>query len=150
VTDHRGRSPWYAEGLHFTCVRCGNCCSGAPGYVWVSPGEVRDIAAWLGVPPEMFIQQHVRRVGQRQSLLELENGDCEFLVRDSDGKTRCAIHAVRPLQCRTWPFWKSNLTSPRAWRASSRHCPGIDHGQLHPLPVIQQALRQNHGAALPL
>lgn len=142
--------PWYAQGLRFTCLRCGNCCGGAPGYVWVSPAEAARIAAWLGMPLEVFTQQHTRRVGRRQSLLELENGDCEFLSRDSDGKTGCSIHPVRPLQCCTWPFWKSNLASRRAWRTSARHCPGIDQGEYHSLPVIQDALQRNHAADLPL
>ncbi|MFQ5807662.1 MAG: YkgJ family cysteine cluster protein, partial [Phycisphaerae bacterium] len=60
--------PWYADGLVFTCVRCGNCCSGAPGYVWVSPNGIRAIATRLGMSPQRFEQQHTRRVGRRQSL----------------------------------------------------------------------------------
>ena len=27
--------PWYRDGLRFACTRCGACCTGAPGYVWV-------------------------------------------------------------------------------------------------------------------
>ena len=27
--------PWYRDGLRFECTRCGHCCTGAPGYVWV-------------------------------------------------------------------------------------------------------------------
>jgi Fe-S-cluster containining protein len=141
---------WYAAGLSFECLRCGNCCSGAPGYVWISPRELRAIARLLGLPPLRFEQQHTRRVGQRQSLLELEDGDCEFLVREPDGKTHCAIHAARPRQCRTWPFWKSNLASARQWAAAARHCPGMNQGEHHPLSVIQAALRQNDDAELPL
>jgi len=141
---------WYAEGLSFSCTRCGNCCGGAPGYVWVQPADIIAIAAHLGMPPARFETQHTRRVGRRQSLLELPGGDCEFLVRDPDGTTRCRIHTVRPVQCRTWPFWKSNLHSARAWEAAARHCPGINHGQHHPLPVIQEALRQNAAADVPL
>ena len=34
-------SPWYAEGLKFTCSQCGNCCTGGPGYVWISKGDRR-------------------------------------------------------------------------------------------------------------
>jgi Fe-S-cluster containining protein len=141
---------WYAAGLDFTCQSCGNCCSGAPGYVWVDREDVRAIAGLLGMPPERFAQQHTRRVGQRLSLHELADGDCEFLVREPDGKTRCAIHAARPRQCRTWPFWESNLSSRRAWEAAARHCPGINRRQHHPLTAIQDALRANDEAALPL
>ena len=27
---------WYRDGLRFECTRCGACCTGAPGYVWVT------------------------------------------------------------------------------------------------------------------
>lgn len=144
------QSPWYAQGCNFTCTRCGNCCGGAPGYVWVTPEEVRAIAGWLHISAEQFEQQHTRRIGSWQSLLELENGDCELLVRQPDGSTHCSIHPVRPLQCRTWPFWKSNLSSRRAWEAAARQCPGMDHGEHYPLPVIEDFLRRNVDAAFPL
>lgn len=142
--------PWYAQGLAFTCTRCGNCCGGAPGYVWVSPPELEAIAAHVGLSPERFGRQHLRRVGRRLSLLELENGDCEFLARLPDGKTTCLIHPVRPRQCRTWPFWASNLRSRRAWDGAARNCPGMNNGRHHPLSVIRELLRRNARAALPV
>jgi hypothetical protein len=133
-------SPWYHAGLRFHCTQCGNCCSGAPGYVWVSVDECGQIAAFLGVERDPFTRKHVRRAGTRLSLLEKRNGDCEFLVRHENGKTTCSIHPVRPVQCRTWPFWKSNLTSAEAWKEAGKDCPGMDQGRHHPLPVIQAAL----------
>jgi Fe-S-cluster containining protein len=142
--------PWYADGLRFTCTWCGNCCGGAPGYVWVSPQECRAIARRLGLSLEQFEQAHTRRVGLRRSLLELENGDCEFLVREPEGRTHCAIHPVRPVQCRTWPFWRSNVATQRAWEQSARHCPGINQGEHHTSQAIQEALRQNAEADVPL
>src|SRR5438105_3224904 len=27
--------PWYQDGLRFSCTRCGHCCTGEPGFVWV-------------------------------------------------------------------------------------------------------------------
>lgn len=142
--------PWYAAGLAFRCTRCGNCCSGAPGYVWVDDEEVAAIAGFLGQPVAEFLARHTRPAAGRRSLLEKDGGDCELLIRDPDGKTRCSIHPVRPLQCRTWPFWPSNLASSRAWAAAARGCPGMNTGEHHPLPVIQAALRRNSAAALPL
>jgi Fe-S-cluster containining protein len=142
--------PWYAEGLHFSCTRCGNCCSGAAGYVWVDHREIAAIAHLLGLTAEQFETHHTRRVGTGWSLLELPDGDCEFLKRDPDGKTRCRIHAVRPLQCLTWPFWEANLRSRRAWEMAARNCPGMNHGQHHPVSAIQEALRTNAAASLPL
>lgn len=142
--DADAATPWYRDGLCFACTQCGNCCSGAPGFVWVTPEECERIAGVLRIPVETFIAQHTRRTASgRRSLLEHRNGDCEFLERVPGGKTRCTIHAARPTQCRTWPFWKSNLESAETWADTGRHCPGINQGTRHPLPVIQQALADN-------
>ena len=43
-------APWYSEGLTFTCSQCGDCCTGAPGAVWVTDEELVAIAAELGKP----------------------------------------------------------------------------------------------------
>jgi hypothetical protein len=143
-------TPWYHEGLSFTCTQCGRCCGGAPGFVWVSDDEERAIAAQLKLPLAEFRRRHTRRLDGRRSLNELANGDCEFLTRDASGKAGCSIYAARPLQCRTWPFWKGNLRSRRAWTITGQSCPGIDRGQHHPLPVIQEALQRNQAAQLDL
>ena len=46
----------------------------------------------------------------RRSLVEYANGDCVFF--DSERRS-CKVYALRPRQCRTWPFWESNLRHPR-------------------------------------
>ncbi len=143
MSDSGHKPPWYADGLRFACTRCGNCCSGAPGYVWVSDEEIARIAARLDMTPAEFEERHVRRAGRGKSLLEWPNGDCEFLERYDDGTTGCRIHTVRPVQCRTWPFWKSNLRSARAWEAAARGCPGINQGTVRRIDEIGQALRDN-------
>ena len=74
-----------------------------------------------------------RLYGGRVSLREYANGDCIFL----DGASRrCSIYPVRPAQCRTWPFWNSNLESPEAWREAQSGCPGMGRGDLVPLVTI--------------
>lgn len=143
VSGSKAAAPWYADGLQFACTQCGNCCSGAPGYVWVSPDEIDRIAGYRALAPADFARRHVRRVGMRHSLLERADGDCEFLERLADGKTRCTIHPVRPVQCRTWPFWKSNLESREAWAEVAQDCPGMNKGPHFPLPVIQAAVHEN-------
>ncbi len=143
VTGSMRASPWYADGLRFACTQCGNCCSGAPGYVWVDQAEINNIAAHLKLTPDEFRHKHVRRAGRGYSLLEEPNGDCDFLERTEDGATRCRIHPVRPVQCRTWPFWKSNLSSRKAWNDAGRDCPGINAGPHHTIDEITAALADN-------
>ena len=66
---------------------------------------------------------------------QFANGDCTFL----DGRTRrCSIYPVRPAQCRTWPFWNSNLESPEMWKRGQNVCPGMGQGELVQLETIQQ------------
>jgi Fe-S-cluster containining protein len=143
VSPSAALAPWYSAGLGFSCVQCGNCCSGAPGYVWVSLEEAAQIAKSLRLELSEFTRKYTRQVGSRLSLLEKRGGDCVFLARTPDGLTSCQIHAVRPVQCRTWPFWRSNLSSPQAWQRAGRGCPGINRGDTHPLPVIQVHLTSN-------
>ena len=45
--------------------------------------------------------------------------------RDENGHGKCSVYHLRPTQCRTWPFWASNLRSERDWREAAAHCPGM-------------------------
>jgi uncharacterized protein len=126
--------PWYKDGLRFTCSQCGDCCTGAPGHVWVNAGEIEALAATVGLDAEAFEDKYVRRVGMRKSLIEFPNGDCVFF----DGKSRkCTVYGARPRQCRTWPFWNSNLKTPKDWAHTCSVCPGSGQGQLHDLEEIE-------------
>jgi Fe-S-cluster containining protein len=126
--------PWYHEGLPFQCTGCGDCCTGAPGYVWVTREEIRSLAEADGVTPEEFEASFVRRVGRRKSLIEMSNGDCAFFDHAS---RRCRIYLLRPRQCRTYPFWQSNVRTPATWQDACRACPGCGRGPLTPLAEIQ-------------
>jgi Fe-S-cluster containining protein len=126
--------PWYHAGLRFTCTQCGDCCTGSPGHVWVNNEEIAELAALVGEDIEKFEDQYVRRVGARKSLKEFSNGDCVFF----DGPTRkCTVYSARPRQCRTWPFWDSNLKTPDDWKHTCSVCPGSGRGQLHELAEIE-------------
>jgi Fe-S-cluster containining protein len=54
---------------------------------------------------------------------------CGFL----SGK-QCSIHAVKPVQCRLFPFWPELVESRREWKQAGTWCPGIGQG-----PLIQIA-----------
>ncbi|MCB9849087.1 MAG: YkgJ family cysteine cluster protein [Phycisphaerales bacterium] len=128
---------WYAAGLAFECQQSGNCCSGAPGYVWVTKAEQTAIAEFLGMKDGKLGKRYIRRVGLRVSLKERPGGDCIFLERDGNGCTTCRIHKVKPTQCRTWPFWDYNLKSPEHWNNAADGCPGINRGKLHTFVQIE-------------
>jgi len=130
-----GAGCWYVEGLRFTCKRCGSCCRGEPGYVWVRREDVRRIAEHLGIDEEEVARRYLRRAYGRVSLVELRNGDCVFY-----GEEGCGIYAVRPRQCRTFPFWPENVRSRGSWEEAGRECPGVGEGELHSREEIEAAL----------
>lgn len=132
------RLPWYKDGLNFTCTQCGNCCTGAPGVVWVTEDEIAQIAEVRGTSVDEVRERHTRSVEGRVSLTERTNGDCTFF----DPQTRrCTVYGARPSQCRTWPFWNSNLASREAWRTTQQSCPGAGNGQFVPLDEIERLAR---------
>lgn len=95
----------------FECQRCGACCRW-PGSVLVQAADIEQIAAFLGMTPEAFIDRHTILARNRAQLTLRETGDgaCEFL--DPDG--RCQIYSVRPRQCRDFPY---------GWQVVG--CPGL-------------------------
>ena len=126
---------WYSKGLRFECSQCGDCCTGAEGYVWVNQSEIDAMAARMQITPGLFEEQFVRRVGVRRSLTERPGGDCVLLDAETRG---CTVYEDRPRQCRTWPFWDSNLKSESSWDEAAESCPGCNKGNLVPLEKIQE------------
>lgn len=130
---------WYQDGLKFKCTQCGDCCSGAPGYVWVDEGEIEALAKAMKMEVEAFREKFIRKVGRRFSLIEYSDGDCILL----DPKTRkCLAYEGRPVQCRTWPFWDSNLKNEATWKTTCEACPGAGKGKFYTLEQIETARAQ--------
>lgn len=136
------KPPWYGGGLRFTCSQCGNCCTGPEGYVWISSTEIHRLSEHLGIPTDQVIKDYCRKIGKKFSLKEVRNArgeyDCIFLKEMKAPSTNgskvmhtiraCTIYEVRPLQCRTWPFWDGNLSSPGAWERAGERCHGMNNG----------------------
>ena len=142
VSDNANEKPWYAQGLKFKCTECGQCCSGGPGYAWVTEQEITAIAQHLGLSIEDFERRYVRQVEERKALLEYpqlgnpQNYDCVFL-KDK----KCQIYSVRPKQCRTFPWWPQNLKSEEDWHEAAQRCEGIGReAPVVPFKTIQEQL----------
>ena len=115
---------WFFSFHPSYCVACpGYCCIGESGYVWVEPKAIDPIAQHLGLAREVFMERYLMRVGNRYSarevILSRHNYVCVFF---DTGKKRCSIYEVRPLQCRTFPFWEHFKTYPEE---AARECPGV-------------------------
>ncbi|MDR1916846.1 MAG: YkgJ family cysteine cluster protein [Synergistaceae bacterium] len=122
--------PWYASGLRFSCVGCGDCCGREPGVVEFSPDEERSMADFLDITPEEFRITYTWQKYGVLSLRERENYDCVFLHRQQNC-VRCKIYPVRPEQCRSFPFWPEILKNKLEWDKYSLLCPGMNRGPLH-------------------
>ena len=123
--------PWFSAGLRFKCTGCGQCCTGAPGYVWVTEAEIAAMAKELKLDIEEFRTNYVRRVGDRDSLIEdPKTFDCVFL-KDK----KCQIYSIRPKQCQTFPWWPFHLQSEQQWNEAGRYCEGINHPEAPLVPA---------------
>lgn len=135
IISRMSTEPWYKEGLSFQCTQCGNCCTGFEGYVWVNDEEIAQIAAHLGRPVDEVREEHTRPAGKRVTLREVgSNHDCTFFDPVRRG---CTIYEARPRQCRTWPFWNSNIATPGAWSEIQQLCPGAGKGNFFSLEEIE-------------
>jgi Fe-S-cluster containining protein len=84
-----------------------------------------------------------------QAMLEAKDGaGCPLLTADR----RCAVHPVKPMQCRTWPFWSEMVEDERAWAAAKAFCPGLDApaGRRYTRPEILKILEEDTGTTDPL
>ncbi len=133
-------APFYSQGLRFECTRCSACCRHTPGYVFLSPADLARMSAFLGVDGTEFRRSYCRQVSfgpaSRVSLTEKPNLDCVFW--EAGG---CAVYEARPLQCRSFPFWSSQLGSRADWKECGQRCPGVGKGRLHGRAEIEHWLK---------
>ncbi|MBI3900425.1 MAG: YkgJ family cysteine cluster protein [Gammaproteobacteria bacterium] len=125
--------------LRFECTGCGGCCTGrGEHYIATTSAEQRGIQRFLGISWRWFRQRYLTVYEDGTESLRWEHDRCVFL----DGERRCRIYAVRPSQCRTYPFWSDVTQSARHWQAEARRCEGIGRGTVIPLEQVQAQLRR--------
>lgn len=141
--NKKNKLPWYACGLHFECTGCGKCCSGPDeGYIWVTAPEIEMIAEKLKMTSQEIEFAFLLKIGSRKTIREARpSNDCIFLQK-VNGEKRCRIYDVRPNQCRTWPFWNSNLDIPDDWNEAAKKCAGINRGKRHSFEEIEKQRTQ--------
>lgn len=118
--------------LRFECQPgCTKCCE-KQGFVYLTEEDHLRIAEYLGMTPDAFEKQHLFRTKRLRRLRVPRHAQCEFLT--SDG---CRIHQVKPLQCRTFPFWPELIDSRKSWGETGKWCPGIGKGELVNIEMAQ-------------
>ena len=133
--DRCGLKEESIEGA-FTCTRCGNCCR-SHGYVYLTTRDRVMLAIRFNLTVGVFTRQYCEKRHGEYHLKHPEK-DCLFL----DANGRCSIYEDRPKQCRTWPFWKSNIDTPEDWSQAAMRCPGINRGELCPHEEIVEKVNK--------
>ncbi len=107
------------------CLSCGgHCCTGESGYIWVKYKEIEAISNFLELSVENFAIIYLKKIKHRYSLVEKfreVEGDHACIFFDDEIKG-CSIYPVRPLQCRTFPFWDQYKSDKEEVK---KECPGI-------------------------
>ncbi len=123
---------WFQDGLKFKCTGCGKCCTGSPGYVFLSSTDLERLADHFSLSIEEFAKKYTRLVDGKYALLDRPgSGDCIFLE-----KNQCTVYTSRPVQCQTFPWWIYNLQSPEDWKEAGERCEGIDHEDAPVIPLL--------------
>lgn len=128
---------FFDAGIRFECQRCGACCTGAPGIIRISGPEIRILADFLKISASDLTRMHLRPIASGFSIAEEVDGACRFFDQS------CRIYPVRPLQCRIYPFWFSQMRSRRQWEKTLRQCPGIGSGTFYSRERIIDLLSQS-------
>jgi Fe-S-cluster containining protein len=139
MNREKAPSPWWRDGLYFSCARCGLCCGGAPGTVCFTAPERSAMAYSLGIREAEFDILYTWEKYGVLSLREKPNYDCVFLKTENGG-AECGVYKARPAQCRTFPFWPSVMESRRSWDDFALSCPGMDNGFFHGRDEISEIL----------
>lgn len=108
----------------YACKNCGGkCCTGESGYIWIKPEEIVKLASYFGITFDEFVRGFTIKFGVKFSLKErvYEDGFC-CIFFDTNSK-KCQIYDLRPLQCKTFPFWDYYKDKVEELKSQ---CPGIE------------------------
>lgn len=132
---------FYENGLRFECQRCSVCCRHDPGYVFLTENDLHNLAVVTKMTEQDFLEKYCRVVDlggfKRISLIEKSNFDCIFWKEGG-----CVVYKSRPVQCRTYPFWISNLEDEDDWKNLAYSCPGVGKGDFVSKEEIEKRIAE--------
>ena len=131
--------PWYAQaGLRFKCSQCGDCCTGAPGFVWVNKEEIAKLAEAAGIDDiEEFMEMAGRMADHWQGTVSyqldspLPSSLVQFEAVFEDGPRRADSRSTAVLRD-TLAFLGVNVSAARA-ECAYRHADSFE--RKHSLPA---------------
>lgn len=125
--------------LRFKCTQCGQCCFGSKyAYVRASQKEVDNILHYLDLNEQYFKRHYLVKLYNHGIGIKINTaGACSLLSRQGE----CRAYPVRPVQCRTYPFWPEIINQASTWRAETKRCEGINCGDVVDYDYIEQQLK---------
>ena len=82
-----------------------------------------------------FRRRYLQRLEEGELVLASgKGGRCIFLGDNG----QCRVYTVRPVQCRTYPFWPELAGNARAWNSEARRCEGVNQGKVIPVTTIRR------------
>ncbi|MBN1408373.1 MAG: YkgJ family cysteine cluster protein [Calditrichaceae bacterium] len=128
---------YHQSEIKFECQPdCANCCKLSNGFVFLTEKEALKIAENLAISEDEFLQYFTRIIDDQICLVNGEDEHCVFLENH-----KCNIYEVKPLQCRTYPFWPENLKSKSRWQLTCNECPGVGKGRVYSVEEIEKILK---------
>ncbi len=125
------------EPFRFVCVpACTSCCR-EKGFVYLSEENLRRAAAFLRLTPAAFERKYVYRTKHLLRFRKPRGAQCHFLREQG-----CAIHPVKPAQCRAFPFWPELVADRAGWSATAAYCPGIGCGPPVPIETVHRIVTE--------
>ena len=134
-------NPSPEAGLRFECTQCGKCCTnrGEYAYVYLSDDEVDALAKHLELSRAAFKRKYtfIDEYGWRQ--LRFTGSRCVFL----DEADRCGVYPARPVQCRTFPFWREMVQDDGGWSEEARSlCEGVGRGRVYSIEEAEAMMKE--------
>lgn len=123
---------FFEDGIRFECQKCGACCDVEGGAVYLTDEEITAVSFFMGILEENFRKEYLKKDDEGHLIINDEHpSKCRFLKGN-----KCTIYQVRPIQCRTFPFWSTLLRDESAFQNLT--CPGIGKGETVPAHIIEE------------
>ena len=111
--------------MRFQCQSgCIRCCE-QKGFVYLTREDIARIAGHLSITRTEFARKYLCGTAPLLRFRKPKLKQCPFLLADG-----CSIHAIKPLQCSSFPYWPELLANAKERREAAEFCPGMNKGPL--------------------
>ncbi|MGC2210821.1 MAG: YkgJ family cysteine cluster protein [Candidatus Korobacteraceae bacterium] len=123
--------------MRFQCQPgCIACCE-QKGFVYLTCDDISRLAEHLEITCAEFRRRYLCGTAPLLRFRKQRHKQCPFLLADG-----CSVHPIKPLQCRSFPYWPELLASAGERREAATYCPGMNKGPLVNLTLASQIAEQ--------